>query len=102
MLFRKVNQHLVLYIPCSNNNHIFAKVHSLVILDDHVSGNFIDVVNFSKNRKPHHVVSINIEVHIFHESLKVVVVSRLQFLPNCLFLSLNVVTLVLTIAQHVS
>lgn len=102
MLFCKINNHLVLHVSCGYDNHIFSIVHSLVKSNDHVSRNFMNIVYLSQYWQAHHMVPINVEVNIFHECFKAIIVSRLQFLPNCVFFKLYVESLVETVAEHVS
>lgn len=102
VLLRKIHNHLVLHVSRRYDYHIFAVVHPLVEADDHVPGNLVDVVDLPENRQAHHVVPVHVEVNIFHQRFKTIIVGRLQLLPNRIFFKLYVESLIKAIAEHVA
>ena len=80
---------------CSDDHHIFAEVHPLVILNNHLTIDPTNVFNLSENWQAHHVVSVHVEVNVFHQGLKVIVVRRMQFLEDGIFLHFNVIMVIL-------
>ena len=102
MLLGQVNKLLMLYGACSDNHHVFSEVHSLMILDNHLPVDPADVFNFAEDWQAHHVIPVDVEVHVLHECFEVIIVCCVQFLEDCVLLHFHVVVIVLRIAQHVS
>jgi len=102
VLLCEVNQLLVVNGTGSNDHHVLTKVVSGVEVDDHVPVDGPDVVDVSKNRLSHHVLSVHVVVNIFHESFLGVLVSSFELLPDGVLLHLEVVVVVDTVGQHVA
>jgi len=66
ILFTKVNQHLVLDLASSDNNHVLAEVISRMEVNNHVASDAVDIINVTQDRLAHHVLSVNVVVDIFH------------------------------------
>ena len=46
VLLRQVDKHLVINIASADNCHVFSKIHALVEPNNHISCNFVNVINF--------------------------------------------------------
>ena len=73
----------------TNDNNIFTEVISSMEVINHLSIDLPNVINISKNRLAHHMVTIDVEVDILHQSLFRILVYSLQFLPDCIFFHLK-------------
>ena len=62
----KINQLVMVDTAGTNYNHIFSEVVSRVELCDHVPIDHVDIINVTKDGLSHHVLPINVVVHIFH------------------------------------
>lgn len=76
MLVDKVHQLLVVNVAGSHNDHVFAKVIALMEVDDHFAVDLTNVVNVTKDGLSHHVLTIDVEVDVLHESFLRVLVCR--------------------------
>ena len=76
------------------NNHVISEVVGLVEVKNHVSVDLVNVIDVSKDRLTHHMLSVDVIVDVFHQSLHEVVVCRQQFLPYCIFFHLQVVLII--------
>ena len=66
MLLSQIHQLIMIDIPSSHHDHIFGKIHPLMVLNDHVSVDLMYVVDLAKDRETHHVLPIDVIVHILH------------------------------------
>ena len=73
-----------------------------MVVNDHVTVDHANVVDITKDWLAHHVLSIAVEVDIFHEGLFGILVCRLKLLPDGVFLELYVVIVIDTVAEHVA
>jgi len=82
--------HKLFMLDCSRayNDHVFTKVIASVEVSDHVSVNLPDVVDVSENWLAHHVISVAVKVHVFHQGFFRVLVSCFELLPDSVFLQL--------------
>lgn len=74
------------YISSSNDDHVLTEVVGCMEIDNHIAGDLPDVINVSEDRLAHHVLSINIVVHVFHQSFFRVLVSCFKLLPDSVLL----------------
>lgn len=102
MLLGQVDELVVLNGPRADDDHVLAKVHPLMVVDNHLPVDLVDVVDLAEDRQAHHVVPVDVEVHVFHEGLEVVVVCRVQLLEDRVLLHLDVVVVILRVAKHVA
>lgn len=70
----------------SYDNDIFAIIVSSMEVYNHFPVDLSDVVYISQNRLAHHMLTIDVEVHVFHQSFLGILINRLQFLPYCVLL----------------
>jgi hypothetical protein len=68
MLLSQVDKLLMLNCTSSYDDHVFAIVIGSVEIHNHVSVNLADVVDVAQNWLPHHMLTINVVVHVFHQS----------------------------------
>lgn len=94
MLLSQVNKLLVINGACANNNYILTEVVGLVEVYDHITLNLINIVNISKDGLSHHVLPVNVIIHVLHESLHMIVVGCLKFLPDSVLFHLKVIVVV--------
>ena len=82
--------HKLLMLDCSRayNDHVFTKIIASVEVSDHFAVNLPDVVDVSENRLAHHVISVAIKVHVFHQGFFRVLISCFELLPDSVFLEL--------------
>lgn len=66
VLLSQIDQLLVLYGSRPDNHHILSKVHSLVVLHNHLPIDPVDILDFAENGQAHHVLSVHVEVHVLH------------------------------------
>lgn len=69
-------------VSWSDYHDIFSKVIGSMEVNNHVSLDLIDVVNVSKDRLAHHMLSVDVVVDIFHEGLHHIFVCGFKFLPD--------------------
>jgi hypothetical protein len=74
MLLSQITKLIVIDVACANHDHIFGKVHTLMVIHDHVPVNFVDVINFPEDREAHHVLPVNVVVNVFHQGFEAVIV----------------------------
>ena len=89
-------------VSSPDNNQILSVIHPVVKLHNHISRYLINVFNNTKNRQPHHMVSVNIKVDILHQCFKSIVICGLELLPDRVFLHLHVIVEVRTVREHIS
>jgi hypothetical protein len=82
MLFALLYQLSVVYFTSPNYYHIVSEVVASVEIDNHVTSNAVNIVDVTKNRLAHHMLSVNVVVYIFHKSLHKVLIGSFKFLPN--------------------
>ena len=75
-------------LACSADYDVLSEVVWRMEINNHVSGDLVDVVDLSKDRLAHHVVFVDVVVDTLHASLKEILVSCKKLLPNCVFLLL--------------
>ena len=88
----------MVYVTRAYNNHVISEVVGLVEVKDHVSVDLVNVIDVTKDRLAHHMLPVDVIVHVLHQSLHEVVVCCQQFLPYCIFLHLQVVLIISRIA----
>lgn len=86
----------------TNNYHVLTEVVGLIEIDNHVTVDLIDVIDVSEDGLAHHVLSEDVIVDVLHQSLHVIVIGRLQFLPDGVLLHLEVIVIIVGVADHVS
>ena len=67
---------------------VLSEVVRWMEINNHVSGDLVDVVDLPKDRLAHHVVFVDVVVDTLHASLKEILISCKKLLPNCVFLLL--------------
>jgi hypothetical protein len=68
MLLSQVYKLLMLNCTSTYNDHVFGIVVGSVEIHNHVSVNLADVVDVAQNRLSHHMLTVNVVVHVFHQS----------------------------------
>ncbi len=89
-------------VPRADNDNVLSEVVPVVEVHYHVPVDLVDVVDVSQYRLPHHVLPVDVVVHVFHQRLHEVLVCRKQLLPDGLLLALQVVLVVGRVGQHVA
>ena len=102
MLFNEIYQLLVIDCTSPNDNQVFTVVVSSVKVNNHISVDLSDVIDIPKNWLAHHMLSVNVEVYVFHQSFFWILVDSFQFLPNCVFFYFNVVIVKDRVANHIT
>ena len=102
MLLSQVYQLLMIDISSSYNDHIFAKVVSLVEVNNHIAVNLVNVVNVTKDRLAHHVLTIDVIVDVLHEGFHLIIIGCFQFLPYGILFHLQVIGVIVGVAEHIS
>jgi hypothetical protein len=68
MLLSQVHKLLMLNCTSAYNDHVFAIVVGSVEIHNHVTVNLTNVVDVTQNWLSHHMLTVNVVVHVFHES----------------------------------
>ena len=102
VLLHQVDQLLMLDGASAHNHDVLAKVVRRPKINDHVSLYLIDIIDVAKDGLSHHVLPVNIIVHVLHESLHVIVIRGLKLLPDRVLLHLHVVVIEVGVAHHVT
>lgn len=66
VLLHKIDQLLVIDGTRAHNDYILTEVASLVEVSHHLPVDLADVVDIPENGLAHHVVSVHVEVDVFH------------------------------------
>jgi hypothetical protein len=102
MLLSEVYQLLMVDISSAYNDHILAKVVSLVEVNNHIAVNLVNVVNVTEDGLAHHVLTIDVIVDVLHEGFHLIVIGCFQLLPYGIFFHLQVIGVIVGVAQHIS
>lgn len=94
MLLGQVNKLLMIDSASADDDNVLAKVVSFMKINYHVALYFIDIIDITKDRLPHHVLSENIIVHVLHECFHVIVIGSLKLLPDSILLHLKVIVII--------
>jgi hypothetical protein len=68
MLLSQIHKLLMVNGTSAHNDHVFAIVVGSVEIHNHVTVNLSDVVDVAQNWLSHHVLTVNVVVHVFHQS----------------------------------
>lgn len=90
----EINKLLVRHCACTHNDHVLSEVVRLMEIYDHVTVDLVDVVDVAEDRLAHHVLTVDVVVHILHQSLHLVFVCRLKLLPDCVLFKFHSVVVV--------
>ena len=71
-------------------------------VNDHIAINLANIVDITKDRLAHHVLSVDVKVDILHKRFLRVLICRFQLLPDRVLLQLKMIIVIDTIAQHVT
>jgi hypothetical protein len=71
-------------------------------VSDHIAIDLANVINVTKDRLTHHMVSITVEIDVFHQCFLGVLINGFQLLPDCVFLQFEVIAIINTVAEHVA
>ena len=102
VLLYQIDELLVSDGACTHDDHIFAEIVSLMVVDNHVTRDLTDIINVAENGLSHHVLSEDVIVDVLHECLLWVLVHSFEFLPYCVFFQLDVVAVICAVAEHIS
>jgi hypothetical protein len=91
MLLHQINKLLMVDCSSTDYNNIFSKVVSTMEINNHLSVDLPYVIDITQNWLPHHMLSVNVEVNILHQSFFGILIDRFQFLPNRVFLHLEMI-----------
>jgi len=92
----------VAHSTSTNNADIFTEIVSLEEINDHITINLVDVIDVTEDGLAHHVHSENIVVNVLHQSFHVVIVGGFQLLPDGVLLHLEVIIVIVRVADHIT
>jgi hypothetical protein len=84
----------MVYVSSAHNDYVLSEVVPLMEVNHHVPVDLVDVVYVSQNGLAHHVLSVDVVIHVLHERLHEVFVGCQELLPDGLLLVLQVVVVV--------
>ena len=85
---------IMIDLACTADYDVLSEVVRRMKINNHVSGDLVDVVDLPKDRLAHHVVFVDVVVDTLHASLKEILISCKKLLPNCVFLLLQMIVIV--------
>ena len=88
VLLHQVDQLLMGDSAGTADHDILTEIVALMEVSDHLSVNFTDVVDVSEDGLSHHMIPVDIEVDIFHQSFLWVLVDGFKLLPDRVLLKL--------------
>lgn len=101
VLFDHINDFVVSHISCGDHDQVLSKIVSLVVVQNLVLSDGLDVVKVSEDGLTHHVLSVDVEVDVFHQSFEEVLVGLFKFGGNHFSLNFNGLFVKSRVLDHV-
>lgn len=69
VLLGQIHKLLMIDSTCAHNDHIFTEIVGCVEIDNHFTIYLSNVIDVTEDWLSHHMLTVNVKIHIFHESL---------------------------------